>query len=131
MRLVEGDAFNKVLLSRSERSVRGLNFFSDVEIAESPGTEDDQTIIDVNVREMPTGELSFGIGYSSAEDFTAQLSVSNDFLGRSQRLGLNLGFPIRSNAILLASPSRIFSIEMFRPALACSTLSLNIDIKMA
>ena len=50
MRLVEGDAFNKVLLSRSERSVRGLNFFSDVEIAESPGTEDDQTIIDVNVR---------------------------------------------------------------------------------
>ena len=27
MRLVEGDAFNKVLLSRSERSVRGLKLF--------------------------------------------------------------------------------------------------------
>ena len=73
LRLAEGDAFNKVLLSRSERSVRGLNFFSAVEVTENPGTEEDQTIIDVNVREMPTGELSFGVGYSSAEDFTTQL----------------------------------------------------------
>jgi outer membrane protein insertion porin family len=92
MRLVEGDAFNKVLLSRSERSVRGLNYFSDVEVTESPGTEEDQTIIDVNVREMPTGELSFGVGYSSAEDFTTQLSISErNFLGRGQRLRFNLG----------------------------------------
>ena len=92
LRLVEGDAFNKVLLSRSERNVRGLNFFSDVEVAEKPGTEEDQTVIDVNVREMPTGELSFGVGYSSAEDFTTQLSISErNFLGRGQRLRFNLG----------------------------------------
>lgn len=92
MRLVEGDAFNKVLLSRSERNVRGLNFFSGVEVTENPGAEEDQTIIDVNVREMPTGELSFGVGYSSAEDFTTQLSVSErNFLGRGQRLRFNLG----------------------------------------
>ncbi|MGB1896303.1 MAG: outer membrane protein assembly factor BamA, partial [Parvibaculales bacterium] len=92
MRLVEGDAFNKVLLSRSERNVRGLNFFSGVELTENPGTEEDQTIIDVNVREMPTGELSFGVGYSSAEDFTTQLSISErNFLGRGQRLRFNLG----------------------------------------
>jgi outer membrane protein insertion porin family len=92
MRLVEGDAFNKVLLSRSERSVRGLNFFSNVSVTESPGTEEDQTIIDVNVREMPTGELSFGVGYSSAEDFTTQLSVSErNFLGRGQKLRVNIG----------------------------------------
>ena len=92
MRLAEGDAFNKVLLSRSERSVRGLNFFSDVQVTESPGTEEDQTIIDVDVREMPTGELSFGVGYSSAEDFTTQLSVSErNFLGRGQNLRFNVG----------------------------------------
>ena len=91
-RLVEGDAFNKVLLSRSERGVRGLNFFSDVQVTETPGTEDDKTIIDVDVREMPTGELSFGVGYSSAEDFTTQLSVSErNFLGRGQSLRVNVG----------------------------------------
>ena len=92
VRLVEGDAFNKVLLSRSERNVRGLNFFSGVSVEETPGTEEDQTIIDVNVREMPTGELSFGVGYSSAEDFTTQLAISErNFLGRGQRLRLNVG----------------------------------------
>ena len=92
IRLVEGDAFNKVLLSRSERGVRGLNFFSDVQVTETPGTEDDKTIIDVDVREMPTGELSFGVGYSSAEDFTTQLSVSErNYLGRGQSLRVNVG----------------------------------------
>lgn len=92
IRLVEGDAFNKVLLTRSERGVRGLNFFSDVQVTETPGTEDDKTIIDVDVREMPTGELSFGVGYSSAEDFTTQLSVSErNFLGRGQSLRVNVG----------------------------------------
>ncbi len=74
-RISEGDAFNRVLLSRSERAVRGLNYFSDVEVTENPGSEEDQTIIDVNVREQATGELSFGVGYSSAEDLSTQFSV--------------------------------------------------------
>ncbi len=91
LRLAEGDAFNKVLLSRSERDVRGLGFFSGVSVNENPGSEEDQTIIDVNVREMPTGELSFGVGYSSAESFTTQLSIAErNFLGRGQRLSANL-----------------------------------------
>jgi len=91
LRLAEGDAFNKVLLSRSERNVRGLNFFSGVEVTETPGSEEDQTIVDVNVREMPTGELSFGVGYSSAEDFTTQLALSErNFLGRGQRVRFNV-----------------------------------------
>lgn len=92
MRLSEGDAFNQVLLSRSERNIRGLGFFAAVEVTETPGSEEDKTIIDVNVREQPTGELSFGVGYSSAEALTTQLSVSErNFLGRGQRLRLNLG----------------------------------------
>ena len=91
MRLAEGDAFNKVLLSRSERDIRGLGYFSGVSVTESPGSEEDQTIVDVNVREMPTGELSFGIGYSSAESFTTQFSIAErNFLGRGQRLRVNL-----------------------------------------
>ena len=92
MRLSEGDAFNQVLLSRSERNVRGLGFFGAVEVNDLPGTQEDKTIIDVNVREQPTGELSFGVGYSSAEALTTQLSVSErNFLGRGQRLRFNVG----------------------------------------
>ena len=92
IRLSEGDAFNKILLSRSQRNVRGLGFFGDVEVTESPGSEEDKTIVDVDVREQPTGELSFGVGYSTAEDLTTQFSVSErNFLGRGQKLRLNVG----------------------------------------
>ena len=92
LRLSEGDAFNKVLLSRSERNVRALGFFGAVEVTETPGTNEDQTVVDVNLREQPTGELSFGVGYSSAEDLTTQFSVAErNFLGRGQTLRLNLG----------------------------------------
>ena len=92
IRLSEGDAFNQVLLARSERNVRALGFFAGVEVNELPGSDEDKTIIDVNVREQPTGELSFGVGYSSAEALTTQLSVSErNFLGRGQKLRFNLG----------------------------------------
>ena len=91
LRLSEGDAFNRVLLNRSERAVRGLGFFANVEITETPGSSDDKTIIDVNVREQPTGELSFGVGYSSAESATVDLSVSErNFRGRGQTLRLQI-----------------------------------------
>lgn len=91
MRLAEGDAFNRVLLNRSERAIRGLGFFSSVEITETPGSAEDKTIIDVNVREQPTGELSFGVGYSSSESVTTDFSVSErNFRGRGQRLRLML-----------------------------------------
>ena len=92
IRLSEGDAFNKVLLSRSERDVRGLGFFGDVTVTESPGSEDDKTIVDVDVREQPTGELSFGVGYSTTENLTTQFSIAErNFLGRGQKLRLNVG----------------------------------------
>ena len=92
LRLSEGDAFNQVLLSRSERNVRALGFFSGVQVSETPGSDEDKTVIDVNVREQPTGELSFGVGYSSAEALTTQFSVAErNFLGRGQRLRFSLG----------------------------------------
>ena len=92
IRLSEGDAFNQVLLARSERNVRALGFFGAVEVNDLPGSEEDKTVIDVNLREQPTGELSFGVGYSTAEALTTQFSVSErNFLGRGQRLRFNIG----------------------------------------
>ncbi len=91
MRLAEGDAFNRVLLNRSEREIRGLGFFSDVQISESPGSAEDQTVIDVNVREQPTGELSFGIAASSNQSPTTDFSITErNFRGRGQRVRLKL-----------------------------------------
>ena len=92
MRISEGDAFNRVLLERSRRNLRALGFFSSVDIEESPGSEPDKTIIDVNVVEQSTGELTFGIGYSSAESLTTEFAIAErNLLGRGQKLNLRVG----------------------------------------
>lgn len=86
-RLAEGDAFNRVLVDRSRTRVRSLGFFKDVEIKEQAGSAADRTVLDVSVKEQATGELSVGAGYSSQEQFLAQLSYTErNLFGRGQFL---------------------------------------------
>ena len=87
LRLVEGDAFNRVLVDRSKNQIKGLGFFKDVEIEEVPGTAPDRTILRVKVTEQPTGELSFSAGYSSLDKVVFDLGVTErNFRGRGQSL---------------------------------------------
>jgi len=89
MLLVEGDAYNKVLLERSRMNVRRLGFFKDVTIEQQPGSAPDRTVLQVNVEEQPTGELSFGAGFSSVDQFLVDVGVSErNFRGRGQDLRL-------------------------------------------
>ena len=87
MELVEGDAFNRILLDRSRNRVRSLRFFEDVEITERQGSAPDRAIVEVAVKEQPTGELSFSAGFSSADAFLLDLSITQRNLrGRGQLL---------------------------------------------
>ncbi|MDF2368671.1 outer membrane protein assembly factor BamA, partial [Sneathiella sp.] len=65
MRLAEGDAFNTALLRLSQSRVRGLDFFEKVDVTQDEGTDADKTIINVDVQEKSTGELSVGAGFST------------------------------------------------------------------
>ncbi len=90
-RLVEGDAYNKVLINRSRARIRGLGFFSEVEVEEEPGTSADKTVLNVNVEEQSTGELALGAGFSSTDNFLADFSITErNLLGRGQFLRLRL-----------------------------------------
>ena len=85
MELVEGDAFNRILLDRSRNRVRSLRFFEDVEITETQGSSADRAVVEVKVSEQPTGELSFSAGFSSADAFLVDLSITQRNLrGRGQ-----------------------------------------------
>lgn len=88
-RLAEGDAYNKVLVDRSKTRIQGLGYFKNVEIAEEAGSAPDKTILNVNLEETTTGELQFGVGYSSQEGVIGDISVSErNLLGRGQFLRL-------------------------------------------
>ena len=87
LRVAEGDAFNRVLLDRSRNRVRALGYFEEVEITEKAGSRPDRTVVDLEVKEQATGELSFAAGFSSVDSFLVDLSVSQRNLrGRGQTL---------------------------------------------
>jgi outer membrane protein insertion porin family len=87
IQLMEGDAFNRALLDRSRNLIRRLGFFKEVEIKEQAGSRPDRAVVQVEVEEQPTGELSFGAGFSSVDSFLLDISISErNFRGRGQFL---------------------------------------------
>ena len=90
-RLVEGDAFNSALVRRSRQRILNLGFFDKVDINTSEGSAPDRSVLTVEVREVPTGELSFGAGVSSTEGFLGDIAIrERNLLGRGQELRLGL-----------------------------------------
>lgn len=123
-RIAEGDAFNTAKLNRSRSRIRGLNFFGDVEITQAPGSAPDRTIVNVEVKEKSTGQLSLGVGFSSADSAIADISISERNLlgkgqslrasaqasGRTQQLNLSFSEPYFLNRQLAAGTS-VFKIR--------------------
>ncbi len=88
----EGDAFNRVLLTRVERRLRALGLFDEVVIATEPGSRPDLVVVVVTVDEQSTGEFAITGGYSTDRGFIAELSLTErNFLGRGQYLRIAVG----------------------------------------
>ncbi|WP_245956929.1 outer membrane protein assembly factor BamA [Aestuariispira insulae] len=87
--LVEGDAFNSAKLRRSKERIRDLGFFKAVEVNNLPGSAPDSTIVEVDIEEQSTGELSVGAGVSSSAGLLGEISLrERNFLGKGQDLYL-------------------------------------------
>jgi len=95
--LVEGDAFNSAKLRRSRQRIRDLGFFKEVEVSNEPVVDKpDQTVINVKVEEQSTGELSFGVGWSSSLGAMVELGVrERNLLGRGQDLSARVSWAER------------------------------------
>jgi outer membrane protein insertion porin family len=91
-RLAEGDAYNRLLVEAARRRLRALGFFKTVDIDTDPGSAPDRVVLTVKVQEQPTGELSFGVGYSTSEGVIGDISVTErNLMGKGQyvRLGFS------------------------------------------
>jgi len=90
--LAEGDAFNRLLVEAARRRLRSLGFFKTVDIQTEPGSAPDRVVLIVKVEEQPTGELSFGAGYSTSEGVIGDISITErNLMGKGQyvRLGFS------------------------------------------
>lgn len=93
--LAEGDAYNRLLVEAARRRLRSLGFFKTVDIAAEPGSAPDRVVLIVKVQEQPTGELSFGAGYSTSEGVIGDISITErNLMGKGQyvRLGFSGSF---------------------------------------
>ncbi|HEX2727445.1 MAG TPA: outer membrane protein assembly factor BamA, partial [Beijerinckiaceae bacterium] len=83
--LGEGDAYNKVLLDRAERRLNSLGYFKKVRVTNEPGSSPDRVVVNIDVEDQPTGSFSIAGGYSTADGFIGEVSVSeSNFMGRGQ-----------------------------------------------
>lgn len=90
MRLVEGDPYNTSRIARSEQRLNNLGFFDKVKINNSPGSAKDKTVINIDVKEKSTGEISLGGGYSTTDGPLAEFGIrESNLLGRGQDLRFN------------------------------------------
>ena len=102
-RLVEGDAFNAAKIRRSRQRIRNLGIFDSVDVAQSAGSSADKAIIDVEVAETSTGQLTLGAGVSSLDGPLADISIGErNLLGRGQNLGLAFSISARRQQIDLS-----------------------------
>ncbi|MFQ5970712.1 MAG: outer membrane protein assembly factor BamA [Alphaproteobacteria bacterium] len=89
--LVEGDAFNTAKVRRSRQRLRNLGYFSRIDVENNPGSAPDKTVVNVDVVEQSTGELSVGAGFSTGPGLLGDLSIrERNLLGRGQDLRLSL-----------------------------------------
>ena len=85
--IVEGDPFSSTKVSEAERNLQSLDFFNNVVVRPKPGSAPDQSVIDVELEEKSTGEISIGAGFSTADGPLADLRIrERNFLGKGQDL---------------------------------------------
>ncbi len=100
-RLAEGDAFNSFQVRRSKDRINSLGFFQDrLDIQQKPGSAPDRIVLETNVEEKSTGELSLSAGFSSLEKFIFSASVTQrNFRGKGQELSLSGSYSNYSKSI--------------------------------
>jgi outer membrane protein insertion porin family len=91
LRISEGDPLSPKKIKRSQNRLDNLGFFKDVKINYEKVANSDKANLFVELEESQTGQLSFGVGYSTAESLTANFGIKeNNFIGRGESIELNL-----------------------------------------
>ena len=90
--LDEGDPYNEILKNKSINNIKNLNFFKNIDSIVKDGSGFNQKIIDINVEEKPTGEITASAGVGTSGRSIGFGVTENNFLGRGIGLNSNVSF---------------------------------------
>jgi outer membrane protein insertion porin family len=120
LRVNEGQYFNGKDMRKSNMNLHNLGFFEEVDFQTKKGSRDDLMILDVNVKERPTGSIFFGGGYSGYEKISGKVQIQEkNLFGRGQDL---------SASVKLGSRTTEYDIQFTEPWLFDKNLSAGIDL---
>jgi outer membrane protein insertion porin family len=120
-RVAEGDAFNSLAVKRTTNRINSLGYFQEnFEVTQVEGSAPDRIVLEANVQEQPTGQLTLSAGFSSLESFIFQGSIQqNNFRGRGQTVGLSANY---------SRYSRSGSLNFSEPNLFDKNISAGVEI---
>ena len=93
----EGDPFNEILFNKSINNIQSLGIFKKVVSDVQKGSQDSFKIIDLDVEERPTGEISVSAGFGTNGETIGAGLKENNFLGKG--INLNTNFEITPDSI--------------------------------
>ena len=96
--LDEGDPLTKVNLDKSISKLKSKNIFKDVMYKISDGEKNNLKIIDINVEEQSTGEISAGAGIGTSGGSLAFGVKENNWLGEGKSVSLDFDINAESLA---------------------------------
>ncbi len=106
-------------LRESMKNLQRLGFFEDVKINTKKGSSEDKMILDVEVKERPTGSFSVGAGYSSVDGPMIMFQIQQtNFLGYGQKV---------SATASIGGETSEFSLHFVEPWLFDRPISLGLD----
>lgn len=123
-----GEELNTVKVEAGKNRLQNLNYFSAVDVRNTPSLNEGYKDVDINVVEQSTGTVNFGAGLSSIDSLTAFISVTQtnfdisdwkDFRGGGQRFNAN----IRAGAL-----RRDASVSWTEPWFMGRPLALTVDL---
>ncbi len=86
----EGDPFNEILQKKSENNLKSLNYFKSVSSEIIDGENPNSKIININLEEKPTGEISAGAGFGTSGGTFVFGVKENNYLGKGLAVDTNL-----------------------------------------
>ncbi len=86
----EGDPFTNLNLEKSIAEIKARNIFKDVKYEILDGSENNLKIININVEERPTGEISAGAGIGTSGGTFVFNIRENNWLGEGKQVGFDI-----------------------------------------
>jgi len=119
-KVTEKGLFDAVALRKSNENLHRLDYFEEVNISTSPGSQEDRMNLKVQVKEKMTGSFSVGVGYSAVDQFMVMGQISQrNLFGRGQTLSLSGQLGARNTR---------YNLTFFEPYLFDSYFSASINL---